>query len=70
MSIETDWTIDEVRKSIDKLNENLSMIAYQLYISSATKQGLEKYANKKTFFSEFKNLENDKCCMGPYECKH
>ena len=68
MSIETDWTIDEVRKSIDKLNENVLMIAYQLYVYNAIQQGVEQYANEsliskklpKTFFSELKNLENAK----------
>jgi len=60
MSEENDWSIDQIRQSIHTLNENLLMIAYQLYVSSATQQGLQQYANEKTFFSEFKNLENAK----------
>ena len=72
MSCETDSAIDSIRQGIENLNEKLLMIAYQLYISSVTQEDLHQYANIKSFLSEFKNLNlmNDKCCMGPDECKH
>ena len=43
MSAETEWAIEDIRQSIDKLNENLVMIAYQLYISNH--KGMEEYVS-------------------------
>ena len=59
MSTETDQTIfeqcQEIKKSIDNLNENLSMIAYQLYISNH--KGMEEHATIKNFLSDKEKLQ-------------
>ena len=53
MSEVTEWAIEDIRKSIHTLNENLSMIAYQLYISNH--KGTEEYA-----YATIKNFLADK----------
>ena len=58
MSEETNRAIDGIRKSINKLNENVLMIAYQLYISNS--KGMEEYATIKNFLSDLKILEKEK----------
>lgn len=48
-------TINEIKKSIDKLNENLLMIAYQLYQSHYIEL-LDENALLKNFFIEREKL--------------
>lgn len=58
MSEEKEWAIDDIRQSIHILNENLLMIAYQLYISNS--KGMEEYATIKNFLSDLKNINFQK----------
>ena len=61
MSLETDGQIYELQKSIDKLNENLSMIAYQLYLSNHRGDlFIMPDATIENFLADFKtaNLKN------------
>jgi hypothetical protein len=57
MSLETDGQIFQLEKSIvksiDKLNENLLMIAYQLYVSNLP----EEYATIKNFLTDKEELK-------------
>tara|TARA_R100000458_G_C8208675_1_gene196890 strand:+ start:439 stop:639 length:201 start_codon:yes stop_codon:yes gene_type:complete len=55
MSAETEWAIEDIRQSIDKLNENLVMIAYQLYISNS--KGMEEFATIKNFLADKEELQ-------------
>tara|TARA_R100000808_G_scaffold24926_1_gene59422 strand:+ start:2003 stop:2179 length:177 start_codon:yes stop_codon:yes gene_type:complete len=55
MSEETEWAIDDIRQSIHTLNENLLMIAYQLYISNH--KGMEEHAAIKNFLSDKEKLQ-------------
>tara|TARA_R100000808_G_scaffold11939_1_gene30177 strand:+ start:1002 stop:1187 length:186 start_codon:yes stop_codon:yes gene_type:complete len=57
MSEETEWAIEDIRQSIHILNENLVMIAYQLYISNH--KGMEEYATIKNFLSDLKNIQKE-----------
>ena len=58
----SDGQIFELEKSIVKsihiLNENLLMIAYQLYISNH--KGMEEYATIENFLSDLKNINFQK----------
>tara|TARA_Y100000592_G_scaffold8845_1_gene12423 strand:- start:952 stop:1122 length:171 start_codon:yes stop_codon:yes gene_type:complete len=53
MSEETEWAIEDIRKSIHTLNENLLMIAYQLYISNNGNQ----YATIENFLADKEKLQ-------------
>ena len=60
MSEEKEWAIDDIRQSIHILNENLLMIAYQLYIYCITNsKGMEEYATIKNFLSDLKNIQKE-----------
>lgn len=56
MNEELEWTIEDIRKSIHILNENLSMIAWQLYISN-NMIGDGDYATIKNFLADKENLQ-------------
>jgi transposase len=51
-------TIFEIKKSIDKLNENLSMIAYQLYATNNKDFIMPEEPTKETFLL-LKEMLND-----------
>lgn len=51
MNEETEWAIEDIRKSIHTLNENLSMIAMQLFISNGN-------FTKTTYLEDFKNSKD------------
>ena len=55
MNEEIEWTIEDIRKSIHTLNENLTMIAYQLYQSHWI-ESLDENALLKNFFIEREKL--------------
>lgn len=55
MSESTEWAIDDIRQSIHILNENLLMIAYQLYISNS--KGIEEHATIKNFLADKEKLQ-------------
>ena len=57
MSLETNWAIDDIRVSIDTLNENLSMIAWQLYISNNMDADGNQYATIKNFLRDKEELQ-------------
>tara|TARA_Y100000593_G_scaffold55869_1_gene104380 strand:- start:2141 stop:2425 length:285 start_codon:yes stop_codon:yes gene_type:complete len=52
--------LEKIKKDnnfLDKLNENLVMIAYQLYISNH--KGMEEYATIKNFLADLKNIQKE-----------
>ena len=56
MSEETEWAIEDIRKGIHTLNENLSMIAYQLYLSNWTGSSNVTFKN---FLGDLKNIQKE-----------
>ena len=57
MSLEILGQIYGVQKSIDKLNENILMIAWQLYISNNMDADKNSYATIKNFLRDKEELQ-------------